>query len=112
MHIWEKKFNGIHTKIADAKLNLGVSYREQNRFDEAIQMLLEAKDMYITIHKDKMHSSLANVYSALGKTYAMNENIEAAYDYYQNALSIRRKFFDEEHQKIKIIKERIEELKK
>lgn len=112
LHIWEKKFNGIHTKIADAKLNLGVSYREQNRFDEAIQMLLEAKDMYITIHKDKMHSSLANVYSALGKTYAMNENIEAAYDYYQNALSIRRKFFDEEHQKIKIIKERIEELKK
>lgn len=112
LHIWEKKFNGIHTKIADAKLNLGVSYREQNRFDEAIQMLLQAKDMYITIHKDKMHSSLANVYSALGKTYAMNENIEAAYDYYQNALSIRRNFFDEGHQKIKIIKERIEELKK
>lgn len=111
LHIWEKIFNGIHTKIAAVKLNLGVFYREQKRYDESIQMLFQAKDIYVKIFKSQMHTSIATVFSALGKTYAMSGNTDAAYDYYQKALDIRKKFFDDGHEKIKIIKERINELK-
>lgn len=112
LNIWNNKFSCNHTRIAVAKQNLGVCYREQQKFDDAIETLLQSIYIYKNIYKNTNHSSLSSVYSALGKTYALMGKYDDADKHYQKALSIRRKIFEPNNDKIKLVEERIEELER
>jgi len=107
--VWQESFGDDFIDTAYAHYDLGLLYREKKQYTEAIKHFITSLRTFENVGEN-LQKDIARVFSALGKTYAEMKDIFLAQDYYQKALTIRRRIFGETHELVQLLKDRLFEL--
>ncbi len=100
--VYEKIHGKQHRKIAIANNNMGIAYREQKFYGEAILSFETAEAIWNRIYPEG-HPNEALALVNLGLTYGKMENVNAALGYYDRALAMYRKSYGEKHSDISAV---------
>ena len=115
---WHKKALAIFEKVSDPLSpalatiynNIGNVYLAQGKNEEALKWLEKALAIQEKV-LDQLSYDLTNTYGNIGQVYFQIKKYEEALEYFNKALPGRIKRYGEEHDRTKIVKERIEECK-
>ncbi len=100
--VYEKLHGKEHRKIAIANNNMGIAYRNQKLYGEAIVSFETAEAIWNRIYPEG-HPNAALALVNLGLTYGKMGNVNAALGYYDRALAMYRKSYGEKHSDISAV---------
>lgn len=101
------KIYGDNLDTADVLFQVALIYRERNELDNAIAMLIEVNDIYLSYYKVENNEDVAKVYSALGKAYELDKQYEKAKECYMKSIDIRKELLAPDHPKTKFVEQRL-----
>ncbi|WP_299519045.1 tetratricopeptide repeat protein [Winogradskyella sp.] len=104
--IYEIVFGPIHQRVALVNALLSTVLNKLNQKSEAIQILKNSINTLIKVYGEH-HISLGTRYSDLGDICTQKKDKQL---YYNKALSIYLKHFDEHHKWVKIVKDKLRQL--
>ena len=76
---------------------MGDIYKDQGRYHEAETKYLQALELRKNYFRGEYYPAIADSYTSLGRLYQASRNFEKAKSYYDKALEIQTKLFDDDH---------------
>ncbi len=97
--IYQKIYGEKHPKIAIAYTNLAITYKAENKPQEALEQTKMASKIWEDVYGDE-HPNTAFAYTNIGQSHADMGNATLAQIYLKKALDIYRKSFGEKHPEV------------
>ncbi len=96
LDIDKKLFGMKHAEVAKKIMNCSNCLINTEQYDEALDILEDAKEIYDILYNDINHISLSDYYSVLSKVEFHREAYEKAILAIEEAIKIRTKIYDED----------------
>ena len=98
--IYEKLYAGKeHRKIAQAKTNIGIVYRQMEFYGDAQNNFNDALKIWQALHPEG-HPNEGFILTNIGRTYQLLGDFDAAHVNYGKALAIYKKHYGEKHPEV------------
>ena len=96
---YEEAYGEAHPKVANTYINLANIYRQQSKYNVALNNFQKALDIWENVY-NKQHPNVGFVLNFMGQTYADQQYWEQALKFNNEALEIYKKNYGEKHPKI------------
>lgn len=107
LELAEKVYTRPHRSLGYRHYNLGVLLNLLQQYDQAIEHLLKAAEIWRVVYKDDDHPDLAYVHRVLALIYRMQGKLDLAERSARRAVEIDRKKWGEGHSNLARSKERL-----
>lgn len=98
--IYEKLYqDGKHRKIAQAKSNIGIVYRQIELYGDALNNFNEALEIWRSLYPEG-HPNEGFILTNIGRTYQVMGDLDAAHHNFDKALAVYKKHYGQKHPEI------------
>ncbi|MBL6445864.1 CHAT domain-containing protein [Fulvivirga sp. 29W222] len=97
--IYQEIYGENDQKVAQAKANIGIIYRNIELFGDAQNYFNEALAIWKKLHPNG-HPNEGFIHTNLGRTFQLMGNLDAAKGYYEEALEVYQKHYGSKHPEI------------